>query len=279
MICPYYIAWCYADANWSYWPAHAPLGEARETPAQIRARRLGKRRSAVAAIKASPNYVALQIHRSTLRDDAEDDGFQTPDAEDDQISKRQWESSVMHWRRLLAAARAPMKVEIDVSRKKTRAHRPRRRKATTENGPATIENGPATTENGPATTENGPATAENGSATAENAPPRDGRSLPQREEESLELLAEAGVDYGKFTLEEAVSKHRDSKDKDFRRALRVAIAKLRLDGKNKEDKDYQLNLFYLDLAHHLADLDIDEHETVALRSAFLKAATDRAWNS
>ena len=257
--------WCYADANWSYWPAHAPLGEARETPAQIRARRLGKRRSAVAAIKASPNYVALQIHRSTLRDDAEDDGFQTPDAEDEQISKRQWESSVMHWRRLLAAARAPMKVEIDVSRKKTRAHRPRRRKATTENVPATTENGPATTENG--------------SATVENAPHRDSRSLPQREEESLELLAEAGVDYGKFTLEEAVSKHRDSKDKDFRRALRVAIAKLRLDGKNKEDKDYQLNLFYLDLAHHLADLDIDEHETVALRSAFLKAATDRARNS
>ncbi len=241
MICPYYIAWCYADANWSYWPAHAPLGEARETPAQIRARRLGKRRSAVAAIKASPNYVALQIHRSTLRDDAEDDGFQTPDAEDDQISKRQWESSVMHWRRLLAAAREPMKVEIDVGRKKTRAHRPRRRKA--------------------------------------NAPPSDDRSLAQQEDESLELLAEAGIDYGKFTLEEAVSKHRDSKDKDFRRALRVGIANLRLHGKTEVDKDYQLNLFYLDLADHLADLGIDEHEAVALRSAFLKAATDRARNS
>jgi hypothetical protein len=107
-------------------------------------------------------------------------------------------------------------------------------------------------------------------------PPSDGRSLQTREEDALALLKAGGVDGAQLSLEEAVDKHRESTDKDFCRALRVAVASVRVKGQTEEDKRYELGLFYLDVTAYVSSLELEEKEEEKLRSAFLKAAHHRA---
>jgi len=60
-------------------------------------RRLAKRRTAVAAIKATPEYEQVLKLRKHGSCDAKEIPL-TPEPDISTVSKRQWEASVMHWR-------------------------------------------------------------------------------------------------------------------------------------------------------------------------------------
>uniref|UniRef100_A0A7S4Q9H9 Histone RNA hairpin-binding protein RNA-binding domain-containing protein n=1 Tax=Alexandrium monilatum TaxID=311494 RepID=A0A7S4Q9H9_9DINO len=89
---------CAATAEGEEPPARGqrPLADASEEDWQ---RRAEKRQAAVAAIKDSQEYRALQAARSQGKATSAVPG--TPDPNDRETSKRSWEAKVMHWRNAL----------------------------------------------------------------------------------------------------------------------------------------------------------------------------------
>mmetsp|Transcript_89186 Transcript_89186/g.277282 ORF Transcript_89186/g.277282 Transcript_89186/m.277282 type:complete len:225 (-) Transcript_89186:36-710(-) len=77
-----------------------------------RARRLQKRRAAIAAIKGMPEYSACTAGRlsGVLK---EEEVPLTPEADDSTLSKRQWEAAVQQWRSLLKRMVLPGCVDLD----------------------------------------------------------------------------------------------------------------------------------------------------------------------
>ena len=63
-------------------------------------RRLRKRRTAITAIKNSPEYVVYQATRE-LRESLGETRARTPDPTDTNLSKRQWEQGIQDWRNKL----------------------------------------------------------------------------------------------------------------------------------------------------------------------------------
>ena len=103
----------------------------------------------------------------------------------------------------------------------------------------------------------------------------DQKKLNEREMEATILLAKVGMDAGELTLQTAIDEHILSTDRDFKRALRVALAALRFTGTSHSDKQYQMELLRLDAAAYLASLPLSNHEVRNVLGAFVKAAHHR----
>ena len=116
-------------------------------------------------------------------------------------------------------------------------------------------------------------TSQHGAKAQKEQPVSDNLSLADREQRVQLKLATGELHCD--SLRQAVSEHRGSADKDFRRDLRIAASILAITAKTSADQEKQFSEFKKSLARVCNELDLGHAETTSVRAAFLLAAGRR----